>query len=169
MLAFVALALPTEVAAQTTRPPPEPPGPERYDHAIVLEMGAAGDWSPSEGFHPGGTFAVEVTPIEGWLELEIGFTAIRGDHSTESAVDVLFKKPWRLSPHFEFMVGVGPEIVRATGLDHRTFWGVSAVTDFMFWRHSDVGWYVEPEYEVTFRDGRTHHGLGVAAGLLLGF
>ena len=38
--------------------------PTEDDHAVVFEFGAAGDWSRAEGFHPGGTFAFEVTPIE---------------------------------------------------------------------------------------------------------
>jgi hypothetical protein len=138
------------------------------DHAIVFELGWAGDWSRAEGLHNGGTFAFEVTPIEHWLELEFGFTAIRGDGSTEMPLDVLFKKPWQFSPQFEFMIGVGPELIHATGPDHATFWGVSSVLDFMFWPTRNVGWYLEPGYEVTFRDGTRHHGLGLAAGLLIG-
>jgi len=35
-----------------------------------------------EGFHPGATFAFEVTPIEHWLELEVGVSAIRADGGT---------------------------------------------------------------------------------------
>jgi hypothetical protein len=138
------------------------------DHAVVFELGAAGDWSRTEGFHPGGTFAFEVTPIEGWLELEVGVTAIRAESSSEIPVDVLFKKPWRFSPQFEFMIGVGPELIHATGPDHATFWGLSSVLDFMFWPRKNVGWYIEPGYEVTFRDGTTHHGLAIAVGLLIG-
>jgi hypothetical protein len=138
------------------------------DHALVLEFGAAGDWSRAEGFHPGGTIAFEVTPIEHWLELEIGVTANRVDAGTEIPIDVLFKKPWRFSREFEFMIGVGPEIVHATGPDHATFWGLSSVLDFMFWPRKNVGWYAEPGYEVTFRGGTTHHGLGIEAGLLIG-
>lgn len=138
------------------------------DHAIVFEIGAAGDWSRAEGFHPGGTFAFEVTPIERWLELEIGVTAIHGDDGTEIPIDVLFKKPWRLSPTFEFMIGVDPELIHATGPNNDTFWGLSAVLDFMFWPRKNVGWCVEPGYELTFRDGAKHHGLAIAAGLLIG-
>lgn len=68
--------------------------PDREDHAVVFELGWAGEWSHAEGFHPkGATFALEVTPIEKWLELEFGVTAVRADGVTESPVDVLFKKP----------------------------------------------------------------------------
>ena len=138
------------------------------DHAIVFELGAAGDWSSEEGAHPGGTFAFEVTPIEHWLELEVGVTAIHTGQGIEVPVDVLFKKPWRISRTFEFMVGVGPELIHETGSEAAAHWGFSSVLDFMFWPRKDVGWYVEPGYEVTRRDGISHHGFGLAIGLLLG-
>ncbi|HWW84761.1 MAG TPA: hypothetical protein VNZ26_14225 [Vicinamibacterales bacterium] len=141
---------------------------EFEDHAVVFEIGAAGDWSRSEGFHPGGTFAFEVTPIENWLELEVGITAIRADTGTEMPFDVLFKKPWRLSREIELMVGAGPEVIHATGADHATFWGLESVIDVMFWPKRNVGWYLEPGYELTFRDGTHHNGLGFSAGLLIG-
>jgi hypothetical protein len=167
LLGIVASSLGSTVSAQDLKAE-KPSTQDEGDHALVLELGAAGDWSRHEGFHPGATFAFEVTPIENWLELEIGVTAIRADASTEIPVDVLFKKPWRFSPQFEFMIGVGPELVHATGPDHATFWGLSSVLDFMFWPRKNVGWYLEPGYEVTFRAGTTHHGLGISGGLLIG-
>src|SRR5580700_2329749 len=76
------------------------------DHAVVLEIGGVADWEPAErAVHGGGTFAFEVTPIENRLELEIGIAAVRADGGIEMPVDVLFKKPWRFSPKFEFMIG----------------------------------------------------------------
>jgi hypothetical protein len=54
------------------------------------------------------------------------------------------------------------------GPDHNTFWGGSSVLDFMFWPKKNIGWYVEPGYELTFHDGTRHHGLAIAAGLLIG-
>jgi hypothetical protein len=76
--------------------------------------------------------------------LEVGVTAIRAESSSEIPVDVLFKKPWRFSPQFEFMIGVGPELIHATGPDHATFWGLLSVLEFMFWPRKNVGWYIEP-------------------------
>jgi hypothetical protein len=140
---------------------------ETGDHAIVFELGAAGGWSKSEGFQPGGTVAFEVTPIERWLELESGVTAVRKNSTTETSVDLLFKKPWPISRRFEFMAGVGPEVIHAAGTEHRTFWGLEAVADFMIWPRPNVGWYVEPGYELTFRDGTHRSGLGIAVGLLI--
>jgi hypothetical protein len=169
MTAFVlaSAGLSKQVAAQQTGLTTNGAKPGN-DHAIVFELGAAGDWSRSEPLRPGGTFAVEVTPIENWLELETGVTVIRADHSTETSIDLLFKKPWRVSRTFEFMAGAGPEIVHATGTGGATFGGLSAVADFMIWPRTNVGWYVEPGYELTFRNGGRHHGLGIAAGVLIG-
>jgi hypothetical protein len=150
------------LSAQSIDPPPDD------DHAIVFELGAVGAWSRSDGLQTGGTLAFEVTPIEHWLELEVGVTAVRSGGDAETSVDVLFKKPWRFSPSFEFMIGLGPELVHAPGADHRTYWGLSSVLDFMFWPRKNVGWYVEPGYELTRRDGATQHGLGIAVGVLIG-
>src|ERR1700719_3282080 len=94
LLAVVASILASTVSAQDLKAQ-KTSTQDDGDHALVLELGAAGDWSRDEGFHPGATFAFEVTPIENWLELEIGVTAIRADGNTEIPVDVLFKKPWR--------------------------------------------------------------------------
>jgi len=152
----------TRASAQISQPPDE-------DHAIIFEIGAAAEGEPGEGSaHPGATFAFEVTPIEHWLEIEAGVSAIHDESGTEIPVDLLFKKPWRFSRTVEFMAGVGPEIIHATGHDAATYWGLSAVADFMIWPARNVGWYVEPGYEATFRGGVTHHGWAFAGGLLLG-
>jgi hypothetical protein len=98
----------------------------------------------------------------------MGLTAIRSPGVTELPIDVLFKKSWRLSPQVEFMVGGGPELIHATGPEHGTFWGLESVVDFMFWQWKDVGWYVEPGYQATFRNGSMRNGMGFAAGLILG-
>jgi hypothetical protein len=75
------------------------------------------------GLHPkGGTFAFEIRAIERWLELEVGVEAIRADDATETDASVLFKKPWRFLPRFEFMIGAGPSIIHNTGRDGGTLW-----------------------------------------------
>ena len=152
--------------AQDPRRPPSPTEPD--DHSVVFEFGAAGDWERGEAVHNGGTLAFEITPVEHWLELEVGVTAIAANGGLEMPFDVLFKKPWQPMPKFEFMIGVGPEVVHASGRDGGTFWGVESVLDFMFWPKKNVGWYVEPGYEVVWRDGARHHGLGIAVGALIG-
>jgi hypothetical protein len=50
---------------------------ENKDHVAVLELGAAGAWGLGDGTAScGPCVAVEVTPIEHWLEIEAGISAI---------------------------------------------------------------------------------------------
>jgi len=138
--------------------------------AAVVELGGAANWNVKDGGSSfGPTVAVEVTPIENWLELEAGVMPLFARHSTEWDVDLLFKKPWTLSKKAEFMLGIGPEWV------HTTKYGITTnsvsgefVLDFMFWPSSKhrFGWYLEPGYEYNF--GREHEqSLGISGGLLI--
>ena len=71
--------------------------PVNKEPAAVVELGGAPGWNLTDGgWSFGPTVAVEVTPIENWLELETGVTATFGHHSTEWDTDLLFKKPWKL-------------------------------------------------------------------------
>jgi hypothetical protein len=136
----------------------------------VLEVGPAASRSLTEGQSSfGPTVALEVTPIEGWLELEVGVTPLFRHHSTEWGVDLLFKKPWTLSEKAEFMIGVGPEWIHtnATGVKTNSP-AVEVAPDFMFWpsRKHRFGWYLEPSYEFKFGPGH-EHSLGINGGLLI--
>jgi len=136
----------------------------------VVELGAAAGWNVvSGGSNVAPTVAVEVTPIEKWLELEAGVTPIFSRHSTEWDVDLLFKKPWTLSKKVEFMAGVGPEWihVRQGGETTNSIAGEAAL-DFMFWpsKKRRFGWYLEPAYDYEF--GGTHErSAGLSGGLLI--
>ena len=78
--------------------------------ARAIPDGGAAERSLTEGNSSfGPTVAVEVTPVEKWLELEAGVTPVFRRHSTEWSIDLLFKKPWTISPKMEFMLGVSPE------------------------------------------------------------
>jgi hypothetical protein len=148
--------------AQTVYQEPEP--------AAIVELGGSGSRSlKGGGSSYGADVAVEVTPIENWLELEAGVTPLFTRHSTEWDVDFLFKKPWTLSKKAEFMFGVGPEWVhtRQYGVTMNSVAG-EAVLDFMFWpsgKHR-FGWYLEPGYDYNF--GRGHErSVGISGGLLI--
>jgi len=138
--------------------------------AAVVELGGAVDSNiKGGGSSIGPTVAVEVTPIENWLELEVGVTPLFARHSTEWSVDLLFKKPWTLSKKVEFMLGVGPEWVHTTqyGMTRNSVSG-AGVLDFMFWPSAKqrFGWYLEPGYEYNFGRGR-EQSLGMSGGLLI--
>lgn len=144
--------------------------PDEKESAAVLELGGAAAWNlknAESGFGP--TVAVEVTPIEHWLELEGGVTPLFSKRSTEWSADLLFKKPWSLSRKIEFMAGAGPEWIhtRESGVSSNSV-GAEAVLDFMFWRSRKhrFGWYLEPTYEYKFGPGH-EHSLGVNGGILI--
>lgn len=139
--------------------------------AAVLEIGGAAGRSLAEAQSSfGPTVAVEVTPIEKWLELEAGVTPLFRRHSTEWSVDLLFKKPWTLSNTKEVMLGIGPEWIHsnAYGVKMNSVAG-EIVPDFMFWssKKHRFGWYLEPSYEYKFGPGH-EHSLGLSGGLLIG-
>ena len=148
------------------------PDPDK-DALAIIELGGAAGWN-LKGGQPsyGPDVAVEVTPIEKWLELEAGFTPLfsRG-HAAEWSVDLLFKKPWTLSRKLEFMAGIGPEWVhtREDGAQRNSL-AAEAVLDFMFWPTAKrkFGWFVEPGYEYNFARGH-ERSFGISAGLLIAF
>jgi len=143
---------------------------DEKEPAAVLELGGAGSWSVKGGGSSfGPTIAVEVTPIENWLELEGGVTALFTSHSTEVDADLLFKKPWTLSRKAEFMVGAGPQWMHTSdrGITTNAIAG-EAVLDFMYWpsKKHKFGWYLEPGYDYSFASGH-EQSIGISGGLLI--
>jgi hypothetical protein len=143
---------------------------DEKEPVAILELGGAG----SGGFHGGSssggpTIAAEVTPIENWLELEGGVTALFAKGSTEWDTDLLFKKPWTLSRKVEFMAGIGPEWAHTdeNGATHNSLAGEAAL-DFMFWpaKKHKYGWYLEPAYDYSFSHGH-EQSVGLSGGLLI--
>jgi uncharacterized protein YraI len=144
----------------------EESGPE---HSLILEIGAAGEW-PLNGERPnfGGTFAVEIEPIENWLELEFGLSALATAGHTELSSDLLFKKPFRLSPTVEFMIGAGPSFSRTlNGPERGDSWSAEFALDWMFWPTKSIGWFIEPTWSVNPRNGQ--QAAAVSIGVLIGF
>jgi hypothetical protein len=143
---------------------------EEKEHAVVEVGAAAFRTVTGDGVNSfGPSVAVEITPVKNWLELEFGTTALFRRHSTEWGTDLLFKKPWDISPKVEFMFGIGPE------WDHSNQFGIKsnsvggeAIGDFMFWpsRKHRFGWYLEPTYEYSFARGH-EQSLGITGGLLI--
>jgi hypothetical protein len=108
----------------------------------------------------GPSVAVEVTPIEHWLEIEAGLTPLMSKDGTEWEAYLVFKKPFQLSKNVEFMVGVGPQWSSTNSF------GATAVLDFMFWTSPNYGWFVEPSYSYGFSRGHEQN-LAVNVGLLI--
>jgi len=143
--------------------------PEKESAAVVELGGETSQTLQGGGTSFGPTIAVEVTPIENWLELEAGVTALFSSTSTEWDVDLIFKKPWTLSKKAELMAGIGPVWVHTNDptLAANSV-SAEAELDFMYWPHAKhkFGWYIEPTYDYNF--GRRHQqSLSVAGGLLI--
>jgi hypothetical protein len=137
------------------------------EHALVLKMGPAGEWPSHERGNFGGTFAVEKSVIENWLEIEAGVTMLGTSGHNELSGDIIFKKPFRISPNFEFMIGVGPSISRTlNGEDQSTTVSAAFTLDFMFWPTPNVGWFLEPTWTVNPRNGQ--QSFAASVGLLVG-
>jgi hypothetical protein len=155
------------VAALVAAPAPvlaQDPGQQRSDddhRGAVLELGAAGEWSVPDGkpsFGP--SVAVEVTPIEQWLEIEAGISSLHGSDGREWETDLVFKKPFDLTKNVEFMIGVGPQWSSTSGF------GTVGALDFMFWVTPQYGWFLEPSYSYAFTRGHDQN-LAVNVGLLI--
>jgi hypothetical protein len=138
-----------------------------HEHALVLKMGPAGEWPTHELANFGGTFAVEKSIIENWLEIEAGLTVLGTTGQTELSGDIIFKKPFRISPKFEFMVGIGPSISRPlNGENQSTTVSAAFTLDFMFWPTPNLGWYLEPTWTVNPKNGQ--QSFAASVGLLVG-
>src|ERR1700739_1673264 len=67
------------------------------DPIAIVELGAATSWNLSGAATFAPNLAAEVTPIENWLELEVGVLPFYTPKSTEWDIDLLFKKHGTIS------------------------------------------------------------------------
>jgi hypothetical protein len=142
---------------------------EKEPFAIV-GIGAGTEWSLRDGSAIiGPSASVEFTPIENWLEIEVGLSSMLGHGQNEWSSDILFKKPFTLSDKVEFMIGVGPEWKHTVGNGTVTDSIAGEVAlDFMFWPTKDrkLGWFLEPTYDYDFGPGH-EQSFAVTVGLLI--
>ena len=143
---------------------------KEQEPAAIIELGAAGQWALTHGTPSyGPNFAVEVTPIKDWLEIEAGVTPSFSRGQTEWNTDLIFKKPYDLSKTTEFMFGVGPEWAHSiTGGKSADSIAGEAALDFMFWPWPKrrFGWYLEPTYGYNFGSGH-EQSMSLSVGLLI--
>jgi len=112
--------------------------------------------------------AVEFTPIEDVLEVEVGTTLLNSAGQRELGGEVLFKKPFRLSPTSELMIGVGPQVGRKLqGADSGTSIGMAFALDLMFWPTKKIGWYFSPEYGYGLGNSKGEKSIGASVGILI--
>ena len=139
---------------------------EEKEPSAIIELGGAGEWGLPSASSFGPSAAIEFTPIEHWLEIEVGTGPMFGKGVSEWDTDILFKKPFTLSEKVEFMIGAGPQW--GSAFSGSTKVGVEIAGDFMFWPSPDrkLGWFLEPSYSYSFIGGH-EQSLGVSVGLLI--
>ena len=137
---------------------------EDKEPAAVVGLGMAGEWDLPGPASVGPSASVEFGVVKDWLEIEIGTAALFHRGTTEWDTDLVFKKPFTLSPTVEFMVGAGPtwRYTRADG----GRWGTTFAADFMFWPQPDrkLGWFLEPTYTISQGNEKS---LSLSVGLLV--
>src|ERR1700749_4289447 len=114
----------------------------------VGEIGGASSTDIKSGKSSFGySLSVEATPIEDWLEVELGVSPTYAPHYKETDIDFLLKKPWTFSPRLEFMLGIGPQWGHSTDYGITTnSWSGEMALDFMYWpfKKHQFGFYMEP-------------------------
>jgi hypothetical protein len=137
--------------------------PEAEEHRdVVLEVAPAGEWElggdGKTSFGP--SFALAVTPIEHQLEVEFGLAPMIDHGNAEWEGEIVFKKPFELSKNLELLVGVGPQWATPSNS-----FGAVVKLDLVYWKTSQIGWFVEPSYGYAF-NGDHEQNLTFKVGLL---
>jgi hypothetical protein len=141
---------------------------EEKEPFAVIELGAATERSIQEGTYSAGPSAsVEFPVIKDWLEIEAGISPLFRPGQTEWETDLLFKKPFTINEHVEFMIGAGPQLSYATAGGGTQIAGEIAL-EWMIWPTADrkFGWFVEPTYSYSFSRGH-EQSVGVTTGLTI--
>jgi hypothetical protein len=141
---------------------------EEKEPFATVEMGAAAEWNlPNGGAAFGPSVAVEFDVIEGWLVIEPGVSPLFSRGQTEWDTDLIFKKPFDLSPTVEFEPGIGPAWQHTLAGGRTTDNpAVEVIFEFMIRPHNRAfGWFVEPSFSNSFGPG-SQQSLGITTGLL---
>jgi hypothetical protein len=166
LLSFLFLLLNSHAIAQKS-----PADSTRFKEGIAVgEIGGASSTDIKTGKSSFGySLSVEATPIEDWLEVEIGVSPTYAAHYRETDVDFLLKKPWTFSSRLEFMLGIGPEWGHSTdfGITSNS-WSGEIALDFMYWpfKKRQFGIYAEPAFAYGFNAAHDQSA-GISAGLLI--
>jgi hypothetical protein len=134
----------------------------------VVELGAATERTIQEGtYSVGPSASVEFPVIKDWLEIEVGISPLFHPGQTEWQADLLFKKPFTINEHVEFMIGAGPQLSYATA-GGGTQIASEIALEWMIWPTEDrkFGWFVEPTYSYSFSRGH-EQSIGVTTGLTI--
>ena len=134
----------------------------------AIELGAATEPSIQDGtYSVGPSVSVEFPVIKNRLGIETGISPLFRPGQTEWQADLLFKKPFTINEHVEFMIGGGPQLSYATAGGGTKIASEFAL-EWMIWPSADrkFGWFVEPAYSYSFSKGH-EQSIGVTTGLTI--
>jgi hypothetical protein len=137
---------------------------EEKEPAAILQLGGAGAWNVPGGASFGPTASVEFEPIKDRLIIEAGLTPLFDTSGrAEWDFDLVFRHPFELSKKVEFEPGIGPSVNSSGQV------GATASFEFMIWpwQERKFGWFVDPNYSVSFSSGH-QQSFGLAIGVLVG-
>ncbi len=143
---------------------------EEDEPTAVIAVGAIGEWGLTENSASyGGNIFIEATPIDEWLEIELGANALYSNEGKQWETGMLFKIPTTVAKGVEFAYGIGPQWNRklGNGLITDTF-GLEAAIELSIWPgdQNRFGWYFEPSYGLDF--GKCHEqSFSFSTGLLI--
>jgi hypothetical protein len=129
----------------------------------VLELGGASAWNVPGSSSFGPTAAVEFDPSN-CLLIEAGITPFFDNSGhAEWDFDLVFRHAFELSKKVEFEPGIGPS------LSSSGQFGAAASFEFMIWpwQERKFGWFIDPNYSVSFARGH-QQSFGLAIGVLVG-
>jgi hypothetical protein len=141
---------------------------EEKEPFALIELGAATERSIQDRTYSAGpSVSVEFPVIKDWLEIEAGISPLFRPGQTEWQADLLFKKPFTINQHVEFMIGAGPQLSYATAGGGAKIASEFAL-EWMIWPTKDrkFGWFVEPTYSYSLSRGH-EQAVGVTAGLII--
>ena len=137
---------------------------EEKEPVAVLQLGGATAWNAPGIGSFGPTASVEFEPIKDNLLIEAGVTPFfDGSGHAEWDFDLVFRHAFELSKKVEFEPGIGPS------LSSSGQFGATASFEFMIWpwQERKFGWFIDPNYNVSFAPGH-QQSFGLAIGVLVG-
>jgi hypothetical protein len=137
---------------------------EEKEPVAVLELGGASAWNVPGSPSFGPTAAVEFEPIKDYLLIEAGVAPFFDNSGhADWDFDLLFRHPFELSKKVEFEPGIGPSLSSSGQI------GAAASFEFMIWpwQERKFGWFIDPNYSVSFARGH-QQSFGLAIGVLVG-
>lgn len=145
---------------------------DHVHHVVGVKLIALGSFPESpedEEVYWGPGLIYELTVIPHWLEIELAGAALFKREGAKLPVDVLLKKPFRLSRSVDLFVGGGPMMnISVEENEASVHWGVIGSLGGFLWLWSTGGILLEVDYAY-LDENRGAHEIEAACGVAVRF